>query len=251
MDLNAYLAVLATEATTLASAAEEAGLAADVPTCPGWTVSDLVLHIGEVHRWATAAVAGEATKLSEVPTDFLGPVPDAADAIDWFRDGADEAVRHPRGSGPVGRVRRLPQRPAHTSPAVLGPPPDDGDEHAPCRCRGRLGRCTGFAPDVAIDGIDEFLTGFLPDRARPFVPTRRAALQVAPDYSDRRWTVSIGPELPVTTRPRRATPTARSPAPPVTSTSPSGTARRSMRCAIKGDASMIDLLRDNVRIRWG
>ena len=56
LDLNGYLAVLATEATALAAAAEEAGLDAPVPTCPGWTVNDLVLHIGEVHRWATAAV---------------------------------------------------------------------------------------------------------------------------------------------------------------------------------------------------
>ena len=66
MDLNGYLAVLATEATTLAAAAEEAGLDADVATCPGWSVADLVLHLGEVHRWATAAVASKATKLSEV-----------------------------------------------------------------------------------------------------------------------------------------------------------------------------------------
>ncbi|MDX6717744.1 MAG: hypothetical protein QOH30_4302, partial [Baekduia sp.] len=88
MDLNGYLAVLAAEATTLAVAAEEAGLAADVPTCPGWSVADLVLHLGEVHRWATAAVASKATRLSDVPADFLGAVPEAAETITWFRDGA-------------------------------------------------------------------------------------------------------------------------------------------------------------------
>ena len=28
----------------------------DVPTCPGWTVRDLVIHLGTIHRWAAAIV---------------------------------------------------------------------------------------------------------------------------------------------------------------------------------------------------
>jgi Mycothiol maleylpyruvate isomerase N-terminal domain len=90
MDLNAYLAVLAAEATSLAAAADEAGLDAPVPTCPGWTVADLVLHVGEVHRWATAVVASRATKLGDVPSDSLGPLPEPGDTISWFRDGASK-----------------------------------------------------------------------------------------------------------------------------------------------------------------
>ena len=57
MDLNSYLAVIRPETSLFAATADEAGLDADVPTTPGWKVSDLVLHMGEVHRWATAAVA--------------------------------------------------------------------------------------------------------------------------------------------------------------------------------------------------
>src|SRR5207342_611440 len=79
MDLNGYLAVLAAEATSLAAAAEEAGLEAPVPTCPGWNVADLVLHVGEVHRWAAAVVASRATKLGDVPSDSRGPLPEPAD----------------------------------------------------------------------------------------------------------------------------------------------------------------------------
>jgi len=61
MDLNSYLAVIRPETSLFAATADEAGLDADVPTTPGWKVSDLVLHMGEVHRWATAAVANRAT----------------------------------------------------------------------------------------------------------------------------------------------------------------------------------------------
>ena len=88
MDLNSYLAVLAAEATALAAAADEAGLEAPVPTCPGWTVNDLVLHMGEVHRWATAVLTSRATKLSDVPGDSLGALPELAGTTDWLRHGA-------------------------------------------------------------------------------------------------------------------------------------------------------------------
>ncbi len=63
-----------------------------------------------------------------------------------------------------------------------------------------LGRRTPFAPDVAIDGIDEFLTGFLPRSRTPLRASSPQSLQVAPEYSDRRWTVAISTELPVTVR---------------------------------------------------
>ena len=39
--------------------ADRAGAEAPVPTCPGWTVRDLLAHQGMVHRWATAVVLGD------------------------------------------------------------------------------------------------------------------------------------------------------------------------------------------------
>ena len=92
--------MLAAEATVLAAAADEAGLDAPVPTCPGWTVADLVLHVGEVHRWATAAVASQATKLGDVPSDSLGPLPEPADTIAWFRNGAAKLCETLAGADP-------------------------------------------------------------------------------------------------------------------------------------------------------
>src|SRR5690349_20973843 len=40
----------------LARAAGVAGEGAGVPTCPGWTVGDLVRHTGTFHRWAARIV---------------------------------------------------------------------------------------------------------------------------------------------------------------------------------------------------
>ena len=46
--------------------ADRAGLEARVPTCPDWTVLDLVAHQGMVHRWAAALLRGERPTDDEV-----------------------------------------------------------------------------------------------------------------------------------------------------------------------------------------
>ncbi len=254
MDLNAYLAVLAAEATVLASAAEEAGLDADVPTCPGWAVADLVLHLGEVHRWATATVAGKATKLSDVPPDFLGPLPGRAESIEWFRNGAtrlcdtlaaaDSSVAYPAFlNDPITPPLLFWARRQTLETSVHRV---DAESAA--------GRCTGLAPDVAIDGIDEFLTGFLPRSRTKVHADAPRALQVAPDYSDRRWIVTISDELPVTARVE--------PGAAVAAHCTIGGSSSDIYLAlwnrasldsvsVAGDHTVIDMLRDNVRIRWG
>lgn len=78
-----------------------------VPSCPGWSVSDLVAHLGWLHRWVAAIVrermtappaVGEVGFLS-LPSDVSGwPAPDQAPnrgplpegLVDWFSAGAAE-----------------------------------------------------------------------------------------------------------------------------------------------------------------
>ncbi len=65
-------------------------LDAAVPSCPGWTLRDLVEHLGGVHRWARDAVVDAAppqrSSALDPPTD---PAPEEADALArWFGDGA-------------------------------------------------------------------------------------------------------------------------------------------------------------------
>ncbi|MFF1649510.1 maleylpyruvate isomerase N-terminal domain-containing protein [Streptomyces sp. NPDC058240] len=53
MEITDHIKSLATEGQLLATAAQEAGTGAQVPTCPDWRVRDLLRHTGMVHRWAT------------------------------------------------------------------------------------------------------------------------------------------------------------------------------------------------------
>jgi uncharacterized protein (TIGR03083 family) len=88
-----------------------------VPSCPGWSVSDLVAHLGGVHRYVIQIVSERLTEPPD-PTEraFLGlpasiegwPMPDnapnrapvPANMIDWFADGAGELESLFRSRGP-------------------------------------------------------------------------------------------------------------------------------------------------------
>jgi uncharacterized protein (TIGR03083 family) len=54
-----------------------------VPTCPGWRLRDLAVHLGGVHRWATTIVStGER---ATPPTYDVADL----DLADWFDEGAN------------------------------------------------------------------------------------------------------------------------------------------------------------------
>lgn len=85
--------------------ASGAGSAPPIPSCPGWSMSDLLFHLGFVHRYVTHIVGQRLTAppdptertFLDLPTDTQGwPVPERApnhgpvpaSLIDWFTDGA-------------------------------------------------------------------------------------------------------------------------------------------------------------------
>jgi uncharacterized protein (TIGR03083 family) len=94
-----YLAALRDDGTALAAAAGQ-GLDAPVPACDGWTVADLILHTGMVHRHKLAIVRGRLAELLEAlgDTDPATPVwtfhrPDQTAGF-WRRRMAQETVVH-------------------------------------------------------------------------------------------------------------------------------------------------------------
>jgi uncharacterized protein (TIGR03083 family) len=81
-----WLEAVRTNSALLAAAARTAGPGAAVPTCPGWTVADLLTHISRVHRWVTEIVqtkAQERVGRSGIPQ--AGP---GDDPVEWFEVGA-------------------------------------------------------------------------------------------------------------------------------------------------------------------
>jgi uncharacterized protein (TIGR03083 family) len=89
MKYGTYVAAIRSNASGLGDAAEAAGLAAPVPSCPEWTVDDLTLHIGRVMRLWAGVVASRSTE----PPDFSAmnaSAPDGVDRFEWVRRGGAE-----------------------------------------------------------------------------------------------------------------------------------------------------------------
>jgi uncharacterized protein (TIGR03083 family) len=160
MKIADHIDALEQQGELLAAAAEEAGLGAVVPTCPGWRVRDLLRHIGYVHRWATGYVAGQLTdmvpELSEAEQLTAGPADDSL--INWFTAGltalraaldqADPAMAAwtflPARSPLAFWARRQAHETAiHSADAQLA-----------------AGGRPGFPAGLAADGVDELLIGF-------------------------------------------------------------------------------------------
>ena len=57
LTVDDLLIISASESGKLADEAERVLLSDPVPTCPEWTVRQLVEHLGGVHRWATMIIS--------------------------------------------------------------------------------------------------------------------------------------------------------------------------------------------------
>lgn len=197
LDFARYLGEIRAASADLAECAERAGLDTVVPTCPGWVVADLVAHQGMVHRWAAANLLGEKAPFRE-ESAVLASIGRSA-LSDWFRDGVEHLldtltdVREDVDAYvfllDAGRPRDFwARRQAHETTI-----------HAVDALAAQLGRTptadeVGIGRDLALDGIDELVCGFLPRGYRAVRFAEPVRLAVEPVDSDRRWTLTIGPD---------------------------------------------------------
>jgi uncharacterized protein (TIGR03083 family) len=184
VQIDQYVDALSEQATALADAATTAGLAADVPTCPGWTVRELVGHTGGVHRWAaailTAGLGGGRQAMPPAPVDGL---------LDWYREGASDLVE---------LMLKLPDDvaawtflPAPTPKAFWAR--RQAHETAIHRADAECARGTrvSFPVEFALDGIDELMNGFLARPRTLLVADPPLSVLVAPTDADRWWHMTI------------------------------------------------------------
>lgn len=187
-----YLAIIDRAAASLASRAARAGLEAPVPTCPRWTVADLVAHQGMVHRWAASNLRLDGARVSN-KTEILQQVP-AEGLIDWLTVGAQQLLTTLRAvdrdiaamvflnDAPSPR-KFWARRQAHETTihsvdalaAALGRSPT-ADEAA-------------VQEDVACDGLDELLTGFFTRGRSRLADGEPFAVAVTPHGNDNGWTL--------------------------------------------------------------
>lgn len=197
MDTDAFVRTLDREGGLLASAAEAAGVDAEVPPCPGWQVRDLLRHTGMVHRWATGFVAEGYT---EYHPDGGLPDLDGAELLAWFRAGHRSLVDTLSAAPPDVECWHFLA--GAVTARVLGAAPGARDDRAPDGRRGGARRVVGgTAPDFAADGIDELLRGFHGRRKSRVRSEEPRVLRVrATDADGAVWTVRLSQEPPAAER---------------------------------------------------
>jgi uncharacterized protein (TIGR03083 family) len=190
MKVPQYLTQLREHGVALAAAAEQAGLDADVPTTPDWTVRDLVGHTGGIHRWALEFVRGRTNPPDD---NSLAEPPADGELLDWFREGHENlVVAIQRAPADLDCWTFLPapsplafwaRRQAHETAIHRV-----DAESAP-------GMTSSFDPTFAIDGIDELLLGFYgrPKGRLVTDPPRTLGIQVTDGKPGDEWQITIGP----------------------------------------------------------
>ncbi|WP_405656187.1 maleylpyruvate isomerase N-terminal domain-containing protein [Streptomyces sp. RK9] len=107
LTLDRYAAEIIAQTEQLTSSIKGADLAAPVPTCAGWSLGDLLRHLGGAHRWAEEIVRTRAT--GPVPDDQVNDVSgdDRADVAAlgaWLTEGAALYADALRKAGPEAPV---------------------------------------------------------------------------------------------------------------------------------------------------
>jgi uncharacterized protein (TIGR03083 family) len=145
-----------------AAVAAAPGLDVPVPTCPGWTLADLVRHLGEGRRaWAATIAAGPDATAKAAPSEAPAPPEEREALLAWSAESTRELLDALREAGPDRRCwawwgksqtpltcgavarRQLHEIAVHTYDAQVA-----------------AGAPQPVPAEVALDGVEEFLLTF-------------------------------------------------------------------------------------------
>lgn len=186
------------ESDLLVVAAEAAGPEAPVPSCPGWTVRDLVRHTGGFHRWAQTHVADRRT--SELPEADEPAVMNTwpADPADftallaWFRAGSAALAETMTDADPALDCWHFLPAPSGTAFWARRQAHETGIHRADAQLA--AGRLEPFPTGHAADGVDELVRGFMATRSRRLRTDPPVTLALLATDTDAGWHVTIGPD---------------------------------------------------------
>jgi uncharacterized protein (TIGR03083 family) len=253
VEVTTHVEALRHEGELLAVATAAADPGSGVPTCPEWTVRDLVRHMGGVHRWATGYVAGGHTQPGDVVfDDVIGLWPGDTALAEWLRQGC--RVLADALAAASDDLRCWSFLPAPSPRAMWAR--RQAHETAIHRVDAELAARTAVSPfdaAFAADGVDELLTCFVPRRSSTLTSDPPASLSVGCSDTDAAWVLHIGPEGVTTS-------TGQAPAGSGADCSLRGAAADLYLALwnragpegllVEGDADVLELFLDTVHVRW-
>jgi uncharacterized protein (TIGR03083 family) len=157
-----------------------------VPSCPGWTVADLVQHLGQVQDWWALALRGNGSRPRA--DDLSAP---GADLLSWWRQRSDDfltTLRATPADAPAWCWWNEAQR--DTAGVVAWRQAHEAVVHL-WDAQSALGTPDPISEEVAADGVDEFVARMLPASGWEGVLRLRT--------DDRVWTFDRGAQSRATT----------------------------------------------------
>lgn len=186
MDFDRLIEQLQHQAGLLADSARHAELSAPVPSCPGWTVADVLGHTTTVHRRVTWIVHGHDR------ADFRYQPPEPALLLAEFSAGA------------TALADALRQAPADLAVPTLWPSQSprlfwarrQAHETAIHAVDVQLAAGYGVAeldPDFAADGVDELVMNIAAAQFDRAALDRAYTIALTPLDANVAWTIRIAP----------------------------------------------------------
>jgi uncharacterized protein (TIGR03083 family) len=165
-------------------------LAATVPGCPDWSLTDLVAHLGGVQRfWAAAVAAGNDT--GPPAREQIGDREPHGDLVEWSTASTGLLLAALRDAGPDAPCWTwwADSGAPLTAGAVARHQVQEAAVHA-YDAQESIGKAEPLPAAVAVDGVSEFLTVCLGSLgAWPHRPAR-VAFQAIEGPS---WTLDLSP----------------------------------------------------------
>lgn len=260
MNTAEYIGFVAAEGDLFATAAEHGSLDVEIEPCPGWTMRDMVRHLGMIHLWAAANVAfpdESGLDVDELPDlvkywpDLAGPsgeYPADGDLIDWYRTTLANLLSVLSAAPADVAAFRLLATPAPLKMWARR----QASEIAIHRFDAEQARgwTTKFDAPFASDMLDELLCGFaVRPTSRKLDVEGEAVIQVCAEDSGGDWSVAMSHDLTTVSRGRANA-----------DLTVSGAAADlyvlfwnrtpATRVSVSGDAALMDMWHNNFRIRW-
>ena len=165
MDPADHLTCLRADVARVAGAVR-AGRDRPVASCPGWTVADLAVHLGIVHRWANEAISTNATERPRHAKERYGVPADTPDLAEWYEDAAATLLDTLFTADPESPVWTFGQDP--TVRFWIRRQANEVLVHRwDAQTAVDAGAVDPIDPEHAADAVDELLLSLLPSRTQP------------------------------------------------------------------------------------
>lgn len=188
MDYATYIDHLSTNGTAMAAVVAR-GLDRRVPTCPEWSVADLLLHAGKAFREITHIVRRGGTERPEPPDVSFPDALDPGQLTSWLRVGLDDLVDVLRSTDPEDAAYSWA-----------------GDHRAAFWARrmaletavhrwdaeNATGNAQAIDSDLGADGVEEMFDAHIPLDGTPY-EGRRGSLHLHRTDGDGEWVVNLEP----------------------------------------------------------